>query len=233
IVGRNVFLRFEFTTGDSMAMNSTTKASDAIAEFIEEKFNWAKLVSVSGNMCADKKPSAVNIIMGRGKSVAAEVIIPKDIVESKLKTTSKKMESVCYRKIYVGSSRAGSLGGFNAHFANIAAAFFAATGQDLAHVVEASTGFTTMEDAEGDLYASVTLPDVPLATFGGGTKLPTQKEALDILGLSGTGSEPGHNCRALAEVFASVVLAGELSLIGALASRDLTRAHMALARSKR
>jgi len=234
IVGRNVFLRFAFSTGDSMAMNSATKASDAIAQLIEERFSWASLVSVSGNMCVDKKASATNLVLGRGKSVAAEALIPKDMVSSKLKTTAERMADVCYRKIYVGSARAGALGGFNAHVANIAAAFFAATGQDLAHVVEAAAAFTTFEVADdGDLYAAVTLPDVPLATFGAGTSLPTQSEALSILGLLGSGKNPGDNCRALAEIFAGVVLAGELSLIGALASRDLTRAHMALGRSKK
>ena len=232
VTGRNLFLRFEFSTGDSMAMNSATKASDAIASFIEERFPWASLVAVSGNMCVDKKPSAINLVMGRGKSVAAEVLIPEELVAAKLKTTAARMEEVCYRKIFVGSARAGSLGGFNAHVANIAAAFFAATGQDLAHVVEAAQGITTMENVDGDLYASVTLPDVPLATFGAGTHLPTQREALSILGLYGSSDEPGARCRALAEVFAAVVLAGELSLIGALASRDLTRAHMSLGRAR-
>ena len=231
--GRNLFLRFEFSTGDSMAMNSATKASDAIASFLEGKFPWARLVSVSGNMCVDKKPSAINLVLGRGKSIVAEVLIPKDLVRSKLKTSAEKMAEVCYRKIYVGSAMAGSLGGFNAHFANIAAAFFAATGQDLAHVVEASNGLTMMEESDGDLYACVTMPDVPLATFGAGTSLPTQREALDILGLFGSGENPGDNCKALAEIFASTVLAGELSLIGALASKDLTKAHMSLGRSKR
>ncbi|HPR41040.1 MAG TPA: hydroxymethylglutaryl-CoA reductase (NADPH) [Candidatus Methanofastidiosa archaeon] len=231
--GRNLFLRFEFSTGDSMAMNSATKASDAIASFLESKFPWARLVSVSGNMCVDKKPSAINLVLGRGKSIVAEVLIPKDIVRDKLKTSADKMAEVCYRKIYVGSAMAGSLGGFNAHFANIAAAFFAATGQDLAHVVEASNGLTMMEESDGDLYASVTLPDVPLATFGAGTSLPTQSEALGILGLLGSGKDPGDNCKALAEIFASTILAGELSLIGALASKDLTKAHMSLGRSKR
>ncbi|HHN81124.1 MAG TPA: hydroxymethylglutaryl-CoA reductase (NADPH) [Methanomicrobia archaeon] len=233
VAGRNVFLRFAFSTGDSMAMNSATKASDAVATMIEETFPWAELVSVSGNMCVDKKPSAVNFVLGRGKSVAAEVLIPKGIVEKKLKTTAARMADVCYRKIYVGSARAGSVGGFNAHFANVAAAFFAATGQDLAHVVEAATGLTMMEDVDGDLYACVTLPDVPLATFGAGTQLPTQKEALSILGLVGSSDVPGERCKALAEVFASTVLAGELSLIGALASRDLTKAHMQYGRARR
>ncbi|MBN1785398.1 MAG: hydroxymethylglutaryl-CoA reductase (NADPH) [Candidatus Methanofastidiosa archaeon] len=231
--GRNLFLRFSFSTGDSMAMNSATKASDAIASFLEEKFSWAKLVSVSGNMCVDKKPSAVNLVLGRGKSIVAEALIPKELVETKLKTTAERMADVCYRKIYVGSAMAGSLGGFNAHFANLTAAFFAATGQDLAHVVEAANGLTMMEESDGDLYASVTLPDVPLATFGAGTSLPTQKEALEILGLYGSGENPGDNCKALAEILSCTVLAGELSLIGALASRDLTKAHMTLGRSKR
>ena len=62
--------------------------------------------------------------------------------------------------------------GFNAQYANMIGAMFLATGQDEAHIVEGSMGITTaMVEDNGDLYFAVTLPDVPVATIGGGTRL--------------------------------------------------------------
>ena len=115
--------------------------------------------------------------------------------------------------------------GFNAHFANMVGAIFLATGQDIAHVVEGSLGITTAEDRNGDLYFSVSLPDLPIATVGGGTSLKTANESLKILGVAGSG-----NTKKFAEIVVATILAGELSLIGALAAGHLARAHQELGR---
>ena len=114
---------------------------------------------------------------------------------------------------------------FNAHYANMVAAIFLATGQDAAHVVEGSLGITTAESRNGDLYFSVNLPDLPVATVGGGTGLEVAHEGLEILGVAGSGK-----AREFAEIVASTVLAGELSLVGALAAGHLARAHQELGR---
>ena len=114
---------------------------------------------------------------------------------------------------------------FNAHYANIIGALFLATGQDAAHVVEGSLGITTAEDHDGDLYFSVNMPDLPVATIGGGTRLETASEGLSILGVKGAG-----NVNKFAEIVVSAVLAGELSLIGALAAGHLAKAHKELGR---
>ena len=108
-------------------------------------------------------------------------------------------------------------------------AIFLATGQDIAHVVEGSIGTTAVEIVDKDLYFSVSLPDLPLATVGGGTELATQKEALSIMGVAGGGKPAGANAGKFAEITAAAVLAGEISLISALASDDLARAHRFLA----
>jgi len=226
--GRNVYLRFSYDTKDAMGMNMVTIATDAAVDLILLE-NDVELVALSGNMCSDKKPAAINALLGRGKTVSADVFIGKDIILDTLKTNPEKMAEVNYRKNILGSARAGSIG-FNAHAANIAAAMFIACGQDAAHVVEASNTITTMELTDDGLYCSVTLPSLNVGTVGGGTRLATQLECLKMLGVAGAGEPPGSNSKKLAEIIAAAVLAGEISLVGALAARHLARAHSKLGR---
>ncbi len=229
VTGNTVFLRFSFDTKDAMGMNMVTIATEAVLSLIKDQFG-AIPISLSGNMCTDKKPASINSILGRGKTVVADVVIPKDVVEERLKCKPETMVDVNYRKNLLGSVRAGALG-FNAHAANIIAAIYLACGQDAAHVVEGSTTITTMEMTEyGDLYCSVTLPALPVGTVGGGTNLATQSECLQILGVKGSGTPPGSNSKAFAEIIASAVLAGELSLVGAQAAGHLAKAHAELGR---
>lgn len=222
--GRSLHVRLSFRTGDAMGMNMCTIASEAVCSVISEN-TGAELVSVSGNMCTDKKPAAINSISGRGKTVVAEVTIPRDIVESKLHTTVPAFVETNTRKNLIGSAMAGSLG-FNAHAANMVAAFYIATGQDPAQVVEGSNAITVAEEVDGDLYVSVRMPSVEVGTLGGGTKLPAQAEALSMMDCLG----PGKALK-LAELVAVTVLAGELSTIGAQAAGHLGKAHSELGRS--
>lgn len=224
--GRSLHTRFTFRTGDAMGMNMATIASEAVCRLIEDN-TGAELVSVSGNMCTDKKPSAINMISGRGKSVIAEATIPAGVVEARLHTTVESIVETNTRKNLVGSAMAGSLG-FNAHAANIIAAMYLATGQDPAQVVEGSSAMTTCENVGGDLYISVRLPAVEVGTVGGGTKLPAQSEALRIMDCGGEGK-----ALKLAELVAVTVLAGELSTLGAQAAGHLGKAHRELGRTKK
>jgi hydroxymethylglutaryl-CoA reductase (NADPH) len=222
--GRNVFVRLSFDTKDAMGMNMVTFAAEKAVKLIEEKTKL-HCISVAGNYDIDKKPSWLNFIKGRGKKVWAEAIINKKTAESVLKITPEKISELVYRKTQIGSSLAGSLG-FNAHFANIISAIFIATGQDPAHAVEGSLGITTAEVLEnGDLYFSIFLPALIVGTIGGGTNLPTQKEALSII--SG-----GQKLDVLefAKVIGASVLAGELSLISSQAEGSLAQAHIKLGR---
>ncbi|MFC7098389.1 hydroxymethylglutaryl-CoA reductase (NADPH) [Halobaculum marinum] len=229
VVGNTVFVRFAYDTKDAMGMNMATIATEEACDVIEAE-TTAELVALSGNLCTDKKPAAVNAVEGRGRTVAADVTIPRETVEETLKTTPEAVAEVNTRKNLVGSAKAGSLG-FNAHVANMVAAMFLATGQDAAQVVEGSNAITTAEvDADGDLYVSVTIASLEVGTVGGGTKLPTQSEALDVLGIRGGGDPAGSNADALAEAVAVAALAGELSLLSALASRNLSSAHASLGR---
>ena len=228
LVGRNVYLRFVFDSHEAMGMNMVTNASGVMAKIIEKKTK-SKCVAVTGNLCTDKKATWQNAILGRGKKAWAEVVLEKKIAREVLKTTPEKMVEVVYRKCLLGSAVAGSIG-FNAHFANIIAAIFLATGQDMAHVVEGSLGITTAEVLEnGSLYFSVYLPDLMVGTIGGGTGLPAQKEALSILGL---GKGKKGEALDLAKIIAGAVLCGELSLVAALAAGHLVKAHEQLGRGK-
>ena len=231
VTGTYVYLRFSYDTKDAMGMNMVTIATDAVLHLIEDEFG-AQAISLSGNMCTDKKPASINTILGRGKTVVADVTIPKEIIKETLKCTPDAMFEVNYSKNLLGSARAGSLG-FNAHAANIIAAIYIACGQDAAHVVEGSTAITSMELTKYDeIHCAVTLPTLPVGTVGGGTGLGTQRDCLNILDVSGAGEIPGANSRKFAEIVASAVLAGEISLIGAQAAGHLARAHAQLGRGK-
>ena len=157
-------------------------------KLIQKQFPDLELVSLSGNFCTDKKSAAVNWLDGRGKSVIAEAVIPSKVVRDKLKTSASSLVELNVTKNLIGSSLAGSIGGFNAHAANVVAAIFIATGQDPAQVVTSSNCMTLMEkcgqDGE-DLYISVTMPSLEVGTVGGGTGLAAQSACLDMLGLRG------------------------------------------------
>jgi hydroxymethylglutaryl-CoA reductase (NADPH) len=228
VAGTSVFVRIEFDTKDAMGMNMVTIASEKIAEEIEAA-TGAHLVALSGNLCTDKKPAAVNAILGRGKTVVAGVFLDDELIGEVFKTTAATLAEVNYRKNLVGSARAGSLG-FNAHAANIIAATFIACGQDPAHVVEGSSTMTTVDPIEGGVYVSVTIPALQVGTVGGGTGIDTQAECLSMLGVAGGGDPPGTHARAFAEIVAAGVLAGELNLLGALGAGHLARAHKSLGR---
>ena len=229
VVGNNVYLRFQYDTKDAMGMNMVTIATKAACEVVEDE-TAASLVALSGNLCTDKKPAAINAVEGRGRSVTADVVVPSEVVVDTLDTTPEAIAEINTRKNLLGSAKAGALG-FNAHVANPVAAMFLATGQDEAQVVEGANAITTAEETDdGDLYMSVSLASLEVGTVGGGTKLPTQSEALDILGVGGGGDPAGSNADALAEAIAVGALAGELSLLAALGSRHLSSAHESLGR---
>ncbi len=229
VVGTSVFLRFRFLTDDAMGMNMATIACDRVIRELIGPETGIECVALSGNYCVDKKPSMLNFLEGRGKRIHAEAIISDQDLAHCLKTDADAMLEVQWRKNFVGSIASGTFA-YNAHFANVVAAFFLATGQDPAQVVEAAMGVTTIDRAEGGIHIAVNLPDVPLGAIGGGTALATQQECLQILGVTLDSERPGTAAMRLAEILGAVVLCGELSLLAALTSSDLAGAHERLAR---
>lgn len=230
IAGRHLFVRFVAKTGDAMGMNMLSKGTEKSLQAVQTRFPDMEILSLSGNFCTDKKPAAVNWIEGRGKSVVCEAIVPADIVTNVLKTSVHALVDVNISKNLIGSAVAGSVGGFNAHAANIVTAIFIATGQDPAQNVGSSNCMTLMEPwgAEGkDLYVSCTMPSIEIGTVGGGTGLPAQSACLEMLGVKGPHvAEPGENARKLARIVCATVLAGELSLMAALTAGHLVKSHL-------
>ncbi|XP_031847099.2 HMG coenzyme A reductase [Nomia melanderi] len=230
IAGRHLFVRFVATTGDAMGMNMLSKGTEKSLNTVKEYFPDMEILSLSGNFCADKKPAAVNWIQGRGKSVVCEAVVPADVVTNVLKTSVHALVDVNISKNMIGSAIAGSVGGFNAHAANIVTAIFIATGQDPAQNVGSSNCMTLMEPwgADGtDLYVSCTMPSIEIGTIGGGTGLPAQGACLAMLGVKGANSsQPGENASKLARIVCATVLAGELSLMAALTAGHLVKSHL-------
>jgi hydroxymethylglutaryl-CoA reductase (NADPH) len=225
VEGNNVYLIFEYTTGDAAGQNMVTIATQAICDFIlAQSPVKPRYGFVEANHSGDKKASAQSFLSGRGKSVTCECVLPAALVQARLHTTAEMMANY-WRMSSMGGVLSGTIG-VQGHYANGLAAVYLACGQDVACVAESAVGVTRFElKPNGDLYAAVTLPNLVVGTVGGGTALPSQRACLEILGLAGAG-----HANAFAEVCAAVSLAGELSIVGAIVAGHFTQAHQRLGR---
>ncbi|MBW0255350.1 hydroxymethylglutaryl-CoA reductase [Cellulomonas sp. PS-H5] len=230
IAANLLFVRFELTTGDASGHNMVTNAADKLMDHVLATVPGVRYGSISGNFCSDKKATAVNGILGRGKNVVTEIVLPRRHVERFLHTTPEAVVQLNIRKNLIGTMLAGGLRSANAHYANMLLAFYLATGQDAANIVEGSQGLTHAEVRDGDLYFSCTLPNLIVGTVGNGKGLDFVEENLVRLGCREE-REPGDNARRLAVLCAATVLCGELSLMAAQTNPgELMAAHLTLER---
>ena len=227
VEGDSVYLLCSFTTGDAAGQNMVTFAASALCAALLEACpirpaHWF----LEANLSGDKKAAAANLARVRGRKVTACIEIEDALIRRVLHTEPARMERL-WRMSAMGGAISGAIG-LQGHYANGLAALYLATGQDVACVAESAIGVTRMEMRDGGrLFASVTLPGVMVGTVGGGTQLPSQSAALNIVGLKGAGG-----ARALAELCAALCLAGELSISGALCAGEFASAHKRLARAR-
>lgn len=222
--GRQVILNFGFSTGDAQGMNMIVKATDAICRWVQQNYNDAKYFLFSG-MCSEKRASGFLMTRGKGKRVTAGCLLASKILQMYLHCTADDLFRV-WQSTVMGHLQAGSVG-YSAHAANGLAAIFIATGQDVANVVNSACALTCFEPHPEGLYVSTTLPALSVATVGGGTGLPSQREALEMMGCHGQGK-----ARKFAEIVAAAVLGGEISMGAAIASGEFVGAHELYGRNR-
>jgi hydroxymethylglutaryl-CoA reductase (NADPH) len=225
ISGKEVYVVFHYTTGDAAGQNMVTFATAALCkDLLESSPVKPQAWFIEGNMSGDKKATQLAFQSARGKKVVADVIIPRALVQQYLHCEPEQIFRY-WQLAVVGSLQSGSIG-MQGHYANALAALFIACGQDVACVAEASVGLTRMDvTSGGDFYCSISLPNLIVGTVGGGTHLPAARECLEMLGCYGTGG-----AKKFAEICAATVLAGEVSIAGALASGEFAQAHQAFGR---
>jgi hydroxymethylglutaryl-CoA reductase (NADPH) len=233
IIANLIYIRFAFKTGDASGHNMTTKASDALINWITKEYPYTNYVSISGNICTDKKVSSINSILGRGKNVTAEITISKEICEKHLRTTPEKIVALNTKKNLIGSILAGSTRSANAHYANILLAFYLATGQDAANIVEGSQGITYASIKNKNLYFSINCPNLIVGTIGNGKDHSFVKENLKLMDCLGK-KPSGENSKRLAAIITAAVLCSELSLLAAQTNPgELIKSHIKLERKKK
>lgn len=226
LASKFVFLRFNFSTGDAAGQNMVGRATFAACSWIVDHYPGIRAFYLESNFATDKKASQINVMRTRGKRVTAEAVIKREMLIQHMRVAP---ESLVYHN---GVANIGALlSGANnngLHSANGITAMFIATGQDVANVAESSAGIIYSElTAEGDLYLSMTIPSLIVATHGGGTGLATQRECLEVLGCYGQGK-----VYKLAEIVAGVVLAGEISLACAISSAEWVSSHEHFGRNR-
>ena len=223
---RFLYLRFNFTTGDAGGQNMVTKATKAACDWIVSVYQNIERYQLEGSFATDKKTSFVNTLHTRGKKVIAEATISA----AKL----KEIMHVSVEQIFearLTSQLGGYLAGVNnngAHSANGITAMFIACGQDVANVAESSAAAVFAEITKtGDYYFSITIPSLIVATYGGGTGLPTQRECLEMMDCYGK-----DKAKKFAEIVAATVLCGELSLGTAVIADEWVSSHEQLGRNR-
>ncbi len=225
ILGNLLYIRFEYTTGEASGHNMVTKASEALINYILSTYKNLEYVSISGNICTDKKVSSINGILGRGKNIIAEINITKDLCKKILKTTPEKIHNLNIKKNLIGSILAGSIRSANAHYANVLLAMYLPLGQDAANIIEGSQGITyTSINEDKSLYFSVNCPNIIVGAVGNGKNYDFAIKYLDMLTCGD--HYKINSSQKIASIITATILCSEISLMASQTNRgELMRAH--------
>jgi NADP-dependent 3-hydroxy-3-methylglutaryl-CoA reductase len=230
VFGNVLHLAFYYATGDAAGQNMTTACTWLGCEWIASHISGDGSIGfedymIEANLSGDKKLNQQNFLKGRGISVVAEAIIPADVLRRVLRVTPERMVR-CWAAGEVSALQIGMTGA-NVNFANVVAAVFAATGQDLASVHESGAGILKLSAEDGVLRAHAYLPSLVIGTVGGGTGLPAQQECLELIGCHGR-----EKAFRLAEIIGATCLALDLSTLAAIATNEFAAAHEKLGRNR-
>ncbi|MDH5399408.1 MAG: phosphotransferase [Cyclobacteriaceae bacterium] len=225
-----VHLKFIYTTGDAAGQNMITTCTwhtvlHLLDYFYEEKGLRPVDFVIEGNGSSDKKVSQYSIQSGRGIRVSSTCFLKEEVIQRILRTSAEKIYQ-CFLPSKGLAKRDGMMG-YNINVANTIAAIFAATGQDLGSLHESSVGFLDVKLEEDGLRLELLLPNLVIGTVGGGTHLPKQSEALEIMGCKGSGK-----VHRFAQLIAGFALSLEISTYAAIVSGEFARAHEVLGRNK-
>lgn len=221
------FLRFNYSTGDAAGQNMVNKAAHRACQWILANIpEPLQAFKFGSQFDSDKKHSLINALTVRGKKVVAECTIKREVMEKVLRTTPEdyaQFKSTSTLESFMAKAVTNTT-----HIANGITAMFIATGQDVANVAESSAGYYHGGlTKDGDFYISITIPALIVATYGGGTGLPTQRESLEILDCYGAGK-----VRKFAEIVAAVALCGEISLGSAILADEFVSSHDKFGRNR-
>ena len=228
--GNMVTVSFLYETGDAAGQNMSTSCTWQACQWLMNQMKYLDEIRlenffIESGVSGDKKVSFQGLISGRGTRVSAECLLPRAVVEDVLKVSPAEL----VRGFHLASAfgvQAGTIG-WNINVANVIAAVFTATGQDIACVHESSVGLLYVTHADDGVYASLVLPSLVIGTVGGGTHLVRQTEFLQMLGCAGAGK-----ASRLAEIIAGFCLALDLSTLAAIAGGQFAAAHEALGRNR-
>ncbi|MCA8978608.1 MAG: hypothetical protein KDC14_01185, partial [Planctomycetes bacterium] len=224
VIGRRVILRLVFATGDAIGINMASRATDLCLRELARR-TGALEQHVHGQD-VEKRANARAFVEGRGRSVVADCVVPREALAGLARTTPEALVAI-QRSYTTGFAQLGTQN-WLVQAANGLAGVLLACGQDLAYLTESATGMLDLElDANGDLYVAVTLPSLLIGTVGGGSGQGTARECLELLGCAGSGK-----VRRFAQILAATVLAGDLSLMAAFTANEFTDAHERLGRNR-
>ncbi len=231
IFGSTVHVHFIYQTGDAAGQNMSTVCTWEACKWIMQSLQDHQEIRlqrfyIEGGLSSDKKVSNLNANQGRGINVQAEAVIPEKILKRVLKTTPEQFMELWTQ--YSAAYMATGGNGINVNVANVIAAIFTATGQDIGCVHESAVANSSVHLTEsGSLYWCISLPSLVIGTVGGGTALKHQQECLEMLGCNGNGK-----VFKLAELIAGYCLSLDLSTCCAIAAGHFATAHEKLGRNR-